>query len=73
MGKRYVHGAIALFVFLWEQILSSQADTSREMFKKGVNDLKTGDLQKAADLFAELTMTEPKNAKFHIIPKNCKR
>jgi tetratricopeptide (TPR) repeat protein len=65
MKKIYINAFFAVFAFFMGTILCSQAETSREIFEKGVSELKIGDPQKAIDLFTELIMTEPENAKFH--------
>jgi len=67
MGKSYfiLIIGIALVLVFFADANHSYGQSSEMLFKKGVEELKTGDPQKAVDFFTELIAAEPENSKSH--------
>ncbi len=66
MDKRDINLLLAAVLLILLNIGTapySRAESPMELFNQGVDALKTGDPQKAVDLFTELIMAEPGNAK----------
>lgn len=65
MEKRYINWFMVVLLFFAVPVQCLQAKSPQELFNEGVEELKTGESQAAVDLFTELIMTEPGNAKVH--------
>lgn len=66
MGKNYfIIIGVAFGLVLFAHANRSHGESSQALFKKGVDEIKTGDPQKAVDFFTQLIMAEPGNSKSH--------